>query len=163
MNSCGIGLYKNASPFSRRDKVLVKSAESQSKCRNIFVLLLVSAGLHGGWKTGRGDAHGEGVGMRGAARSQGLTWATHMTPPPCDPAPMRPCPMWPRLHMAPPPCDPAPCGPAPIASSCGLSPWQPYAVAALRGGVLTPWQPCSGGPWLFGGIRWSKKSVRLSQ
>ena len=89
MNSCGIDLYKNASPFSHRDKVLVKSAENQSKCRNIFVLVvLVSVALQGSWKTGRGDAHEGGVGIWGAARGQGLTRAMHVTPPPCDPAPV---------------------------------------------------------------------------
>ena len=68
MNSCGIDLYKNASPFSQRDKVLVKSAGNQSKCTNIFVLLvLVSVALQGSWKTGRGDAHEGAVGIWGAA------------------------------------------------------------------------------------------------
>lgn len=87
MNSCGIDLYKNTSPLSRRDKVLVKSAENQSKCRKIFVLVFVSVALHGGWKTGRGDAHGEGVGMRGAAGVR------------ASPGPrMRPRPLWPRPH-----------------------------------------------------------------
>lgn len=152
MNSCGIGLYKNASPFSRRDKVLVKSAESQSKCRNIFVLLLVSAGLHGGWKTGRGDAHGEGVGMRGAARSQGLTWATHVTPPPCDPAPCGPASIWPR------PLWPRPLWPRPHRLVLC-----PQPVAALRGGILTRWHPHAVAALLRGPLTLSGCSVELDE
>lgn len=98
--------------------MLVKSAESQSKCRNIFVLL-VSAGLHGGWKTGRGDAPGEGVGRRVLRRS-GPHVGHACDPAPCDPAPCDPASN-----------GPAPCDPAPIASSVGPT------VASLLRGLLT--------------------------
>lgn len=76
-------------------------------------------------------------GDEGAAGGQGLTWATHVTPPPCDPAPMRPSPMWPRLHVAPPLVTPPP-SPRPASSAHrSLTRWRPHAVAALLRGPLT--------------------------
>ena len=80
MNSYGIELYKNASPFSHRDKVLVRCAENQIKRRNVFVLVvLVSVVRHSGWQTGRGNTHKGGVEVRDAARGQALPWGAGVT------------------------------------------------------------------------------------
>lgn len=139
------------------DKVLVKSAESQSKCRNIFVLLqpllvyTVAGRPAGEMPTEKGWGWGVLPAVR-ASRGPRIWPPPHATLPPCA-----------LPHVAPPPYGPAPMWPRPLWPRPHRLVLWPQPVAALRGGSLTVassrrGQPCSGGPRLFGGIRWSKWS-----